>query len=206
MKHQQTNANTLKVNEVFYSFQGEGKSVGTPSVFLRLSGCNYNCNFCDTDHQQYKEWEVKPLRKHLKELLETYNCNNLVITGGEPLLQYGGLKKLTNYMHCNIQMETNGSIINPVIKKIDYILSPKTNHELIFDFYHEFPNAYFKFLVMNQSDIDMVKRLQDKYNYSRTIWLQPLFEQAENITQLILDNHLKNIRISGQMHKYLNKK
>lgn len=196
----------MKVNEIFYSFQGEGPYSGTPCLFLRLSGCNYNCSFCDTDHESYTEYKVKDLSRKLRDMMDEYNTNLIVITGGEPILQYDELSELCTRLKCNIQIETNGSIIKPIIEKAEYVISPKANHELIFDFYHEFDNVYFKFLILDQSDMDMIKQLQSEYNYSRTIWVQPVYEKDKENTSLILRNMPKNIKISGQLHKYLDQR
>ena len=196
----------MKVNEIFYSFQGEGPYSGTPCLFLRLSGCNYNCSFCDTDHESYTEYKVKDLSRKLRDMMDEYNTNLIVITGGEPILQYDELSELCTRLKCNIQIETNGSIIKPIIEKAEYVISPKANHELIFDFYHEFDNVYFKFLILDQSDIDMIKQLQSKYNYNRTIWVQPVYEKDKENTTMILRNSLKNVKISGQLHKYLDQR
>lgn len=196
----------MEITEIFYSFQGEGLHTGVPCLFLRLSGCNFNCDFCDTNYKKNYNCLVINVTEVIEFLMEKYNVELLVITGGEPLLQYDSLKKVIDCLNCNIQIETNGSIIKPIIKKADYIVSPKNNEEILFDFYKDYDNVYFKFLIKNQDDIDLVKRLQEKHNYEKTIWLQPLFEKDKEITQLILDNKMKNIRISGQMHKYLHQK
>lgn len=94
------------VNETFYSLQGEGCWVGTPSFFIRLSGCNLTCSFCDTNHFK-KEWitELDLLRR----VLET-KARVVIITGGEPLLQdcsdlVDCLKRAG--MRCHV--ETNGT-------------------------------------------------------------------------------------------------
>ena len=73
----------MKVNELFYSLQGEGFHTGTPAVFLRLSGCNLRCGFCDTDHfagSEMAEGEI------LERVLR-FPSRHIVITGGEPSLQ-----------------------------------------------------------------------------------------------------------------------
>ena len=139
-------------------------------------------------------------------MMAEHNTSLIVITGGEPILQYDELNELCTRLKCNIQIETNGSIIKPIIEKAEYVISPKANHELIFDFYHEFDNVYFKFLILDQSDIDMIKQLQSKYNYNKTILVQPVYEKDKENTTMILRNSLKNVKISGQLHKYLDQR
>lgn len=74
----------MRVNEIFYSLQGEGRWTGTPSVFVRLSGCNLRCPFCDTKHQEYKEYSEEEI---MREIAKYAPCEHIVITGGEPSLQ-----------------------------------------------------------------------------------------------------------------------
>ena len=75
----------MKINEIFYSLQGEGKWTGLPNVFIRTSGCNLRCSFCDTKYAYYdgKEMSIKEI---LNQIVK-YNCQYICLTGGEPLLQ-----------------------------------------------------------------------------------------------------------------------
>ena len=106
----------LKVSEVFRSVQGEGPSVGTPCVFLRLAGCNLACGYCDTryswDWQQYD-----PKREVRRESVDALvarlgGATRLVITGGEPLLQQSALVPLIASLPASlmIEVETNGTL------------------------------------------------------------------------------------------------
>lgn len=74
----------MRVNEIFYSLQGEGRWTGTPAIFIRLSGCNLKCDFCDTKHQTYKEYAEEEI---MREIAKFEPCKHIVITGGEPALQ-----------------------------------------------------------------------------------------------------------------------
>ena len=78
---------SYRVNEIFYSLQGEGYFTGTPAVFLRFSGCNLRCGFCDTRHEDYTE--MSPTE--IIEKVSAYPSRHIVITGGEPGLQLDGL-------------------------------------------------------------------------------------------------------------------
>ena len=75
----------MKINEIFYSIQGEGKWTGLPNTFIRVSGCNLRCTYCDTKYA-YKKGKELPIYKILK-CIERFNCKYICITGGEPLLQ-----------------------------------------------------------------------------------------------------------------------
>lgn len=113
----------MKINEIFYSLQGEGRFTGTPAVFVRLSGCNMRCWFCDTDFSSYTEMSEEEV---VGEVLK-YPCQYVVITGGEPTLQL--TKSFVDLLHENgfyVMMETNGT--NPVSDgcQVDWITcSPK---------------------------------------------------------------------------------
>ena len=77
----------MKINEIFYSLQGEGHFAGTPAVFVRFSGCNLTCGFCDTDHRRGEEWGEEAV---VAEVLR-HPARHVVLTGGEPALQVTAL-------------------------------------------------------------------------------------------------------------------
>ena len=110
-----------RVNELFRSLQGEGFWTGTPMVFVRLSGCNLNCPFCDTDFRSFKEMSADEIAKEAKRL----GCSRVCITGGEPLLQLDSdLIDILHGIGLTIHVETNGT--RPAPENIDWItLSPK---------------------------------------------------------------------------------
>ncbi len=112
----------MLVNEIFYSLQGEGFFTGTPSVFLRLSGCNLKCPFCDTDHQQGTEMT----EAEIAEKVAAYPARHVVVTGGEPSLQLtASLVDLLHQKGRFVAVETNGTRQLP--PNVDWItLSPKS--------------------------------------------------------------------------------
>lgn len=113
-----------KVNEIFYSLQGEGYNTGTASVFIRLSGCNLRCTFCDTRHEEGK---LMSLPEIVDQVMQYPDAPLIVLTGGEPSLWIDeafvtGLKQMTGK---RISIETNGT--HPLPHGIDWVtLSPKT--------------------------------------------------------------------------------
>ncbi len=112
---------TYKVNEIFYSLQGEGFFTGTPAVFLRFCLCNRHCQFCDTDFARGSDMTAD-------EIIARVSCfpsRHIVITGGEPTLQLDcELIRLLKAERFFIQIETNGS--NPVPTGVDWVTcSPK---------------------------------------------------------------------------------
>ena len=116
-------AKTYRVNEIFYSLQGEGFWTGTPMVFVRLSGCNLRCSFCDTSHEDGVLLSAGAILEKVRTLGGP--CRRICLTGGEPLLQAD--KQLLDAFHqagYSVHVETNGTCEVPV--GIDWItLSPK---------------------------------------------------------------------------------
>lgn len=113
----------MRVNEIFYSLQGEGRFAGVPAVFVRFSGCNLKCSFCDTDHSAAKEMTDD-------EIIATtiqYPARHVVITGGEPALQL--TSALVDKLHQHgffVQIETNGTVATAEECGVDWITcSPK---------------------------------------------------------------------------------
>lgn len=97
----------MRINEIFYSIQGEGRWSGTPAIFIRLSGCNLKCDFCDTKHQPYNEYTEEEI---MREIAKHAPCKRIVITGGEPGLQL--TQKFIDNLVDNgyyVAVETNGT-------------------------------------------------------------------------------------------------
>jgi len=115
-----------KINEIFYSIQGEGYHVGTPAVFVRFAGCNLRCSFCDTRHESYEHMFDEDIVKAVNK----YPARMVVLTGGEPSMQVRpelvrALQDAGKY----VCIETNGTL--PVPGEIDWITcSPKGNYKL----------------------------------------------------------------------------
>ena len=196
----------IKVSEIFTSFQGEGPYIGTPATFLRLYGCNLNCQWCDTDISTYEILSVDELHEILMTQMNFNNIKLLVITGGEPTLQMEEIKRLIKELpeDIKIQLETNGSIFE-YLPEIEYVISPKEDKEKVFENYYKYENVFFKFVITCEEDIDEVISIKNKYGYDKTIWLQGEFSRDALMADLIRENfpRLKNIKLSVQTHKYL---
>ena len=128
-------AQTYRINEIFYSLQGEGFHTGTPAVFIRFSGCNLSCPFCDTDFASYEELTVRQIAERVEALLpeetQQFRSPILVLTGGEPALQTDAalLEVLHRELRLPIHIETNGTL--PLPDGIDWITcSPKEGTKL----------------------------------------------------------------------------
>lgn len=115
-----------RVNDIFYSLQGEGRNTGRAAIFIRFAGCNLKCPFCDTDFAQYEEMSDEDILNRIK----SYPSRFVVLTGGEPSLQVD--RQLVDLLHKHgyeLAMETNGT--HPIVDGIDWITcSPKGNTQI----------------------------------------------------------------------------
>jgi 7-carboxy-7-deazaguanine synthase len=99
----------LKISEIFHSVQGEGMLVGVPSVFVRTSGCNLRCTWCDTP---YTSWQPEGQERSLDSIIDevnSYGASHVVVTGGEPMIA-PGIEELTHRLTQHITIETAGTM------------------------------------------------------------------------------------------------
>lgn len=191
----------MRINEIFYSLQGEGLHTGTPAVFLRLSGCNLKCPFCDTKHESFTEMT----EQEIVEQVSAFPSRTIVITGGEPMLQLtASLSRLLHGAGFTIHIETNGSRLIPEGAEIDWITcSPKEGAKVIIQHIDELKVVY----MGQDSDQDLTQ--YDSLNATE-YRLQPLDtgneEQNRIIRQQTIDYILQNPKwkLSLQTHKILN--
>jgi len=164
--------NNLAISEIYKSFQGEGLFLGSPAIFLRLSGCNLRCKWCDSKYSWEKE-KTLDIDSILRTIV-SYDLPHLVITGGEPLLQQNTLYNLLDLIPNNyvIEVETNGTIMpnNDLFSVVTiFNVSPKllsSGEKLKINLdvldclnYH---NAIFKFVITDDSDFFEAEQLIDK--------------------------------------------
>ncbi len=192
----------LNVVEIFYSIQGEGANFGKPAIFVRLSGCNENCWFCDTDWSHGTDMTIAEVLSAVQQ----YPCKMIIWTGGEPTLQLTDevLGHFNGYFHC---IETNGT--NKVPSKIDYIAcSPKVTPELLRENFKSVDE--FRYPIGVGEIPPRIEELPPAANY----FISPLFvgeekkrfsRNEENLTYCIdfVKQH-PAWRLSVQMHKLLN--
>lgn len=199
--------------EIFHSIQGEGKSIGVPSVFVRTSLCNLHCVWCDTDYtwnwtgtrfphvndanagyQKFdkKDWLVECDPDAVADTVAGFNCSNVILTGGEPLLQQAAL---VTFMHslrqkvnaCRFETETNGTLVptQAFDAAIDqYNVSPKLENSgtprklrekpKALQFFAASSKSNFKFVVARENDLGEVRALAQHYAIApEKIWLMP---------------------------------
>ena len=213
--------------EIFQSIQGEGATAGTPSVFLRLAQCNLRCAWCDTKYtwdwahfDQAKE-TTKMSLENAYQAISAYRMKRLIITGGEPLLQQGKLIPLCKRLKENgyvFEVETNGTVTptSEMMSLIDqWNVSPKLENSgnpllerevsLALKTFVAGKRSYFKFVISEESDIEEVEALANKYCVSKEqIILMPqaaskaaLNVRSAWLTRLCED---KGYRFSSRLH------
>jgi 7-carboxy-7-deazaguanine synthase len=121
----------VKIAEVFYSIQGEGALIGTPSVFVRTSGCNLRCTWCDTP---YTSWAPEGEERSIESIVEEVNrfgASHVVLTGGEPMIA-PDIDELTHHLSQHVTIETAGTVDTHVrcdLMSISPKLANSTPHE-----------------------------------------------------------------------------
>lgn len=203
----------IKINEIFYSIQGESSKVGLPCIFVRLTFCNLRCSYCDTEYSFYegKDFSIDEILTEIKK----YKCNLVEITGGEPLLQEESLElmKILCDNNYEVMLETSGSLsIENVDKRVKIILDFKTpSSKMEKKNYYE--NVKFlkpidevKFVIGNREDFEWSKNLISKFELDKKceILFSPVFGKIEykHLSEWILEENL-NVRFQVQLHKHI---
>ncbi|OLS28829.1 MAG: 7-carboxy-7-deazaguanine synthase [Candidatus Heimdallarchaeota archaeon LC_2] len=230
----------MNINEIFESFQGEGPNTGKPSIFIRFSGCNLKCIYCDTKYTWLfgektllnirdsiplefhdklgNEFYQKKDETHKMTIIDLignikqYSATNIVITGGEPLLQKKEIENILlhpYFENFNFEIETNGTIepIELPTNKLQYNVSPKLansfnklENRYIPSVLNKFKqkNSVFKFVVNESDDITEIIKIQKELNIPGSqIYLMP-----EAISKEQLDKNGKMVAELAMLYNY----
>lgn len=199
--------------EIFHSIQGEGKNMGQASVFIRTSLCNLHCIWCDTDYTWnwentrfehnydsrpgYKKYKMEEMileksPSEIYDIVEKTGCLNVILTGGEPMLQQEELVELMQYFRAKNQdyffeVETNGTLVptDDFDKLVNqYNVSPKISNSnnskklrekpAAYKFFSDSKEAVFKFVVSNKEDLEEILEICEKYAIdTKKVYLMP---------------------------------
>ena len=209
-----TSDSTLRITEVFYSLQGEAKTVGKPTVFVRLTGCPLRCQYCDTAYA-FEGGDVISLEKVLTNV-QKFNCKFVTVTGGEPLAQPNCVALLE--MLCdaglNVSLETSGALsIENIDNRVSIVMDLKTPGSLEVE-RNDYGNVSYlkekdqvKFVICDRKDYDWAKAKVAQYDLESRVGevlFSPSFEQlaASELAQWVLDDGL-GVRMQLQLHKIL---
>jgi 7-carboxy-7-deazaguanine synthase len=204
----------LHINEIFYSIQGESTHAGRPCVFVRLTGCNLRCKWCDTEYAFY-EGRRMPVAE-VAEILLAYGCNLIEVTGGEPLLQEG-VYPLTEALLAagkTVMIETSGAsdvarLDSRVIKIMDLKCpgSGECERNLWSNLEHLTARDEIKFVVADRADYEWARdAIVSRSLAARAgaLLLSPVFGRLEpaSLAAWILEDRLP-ARMQLQMHKQI---
>jgi 7-carboxy-7-deazaguanine synthase len=203
----------LRVNEIFYSLQGEAASSGAATVFIRLTGCPLRCHYCDTAYA-FNHGSLMSLA-NIEAEVARYPCQYITLTGGEPLAQplaFPLLNRLAN-RYRYVSLETSGALcIKNVDPRVHIVLDLKTpgSGEVS---KNKWPNLAIlaqkdqvKFVITDYADFLWAKKIiQEQLNhFTGLIFLSPCAPilQAKDLANWILQHHLP-VRLQIQLHRYL---
>jgi 7-carboxy-7-deazaguanine synthase len=198
----------LKITEIFSSIQGEGLRQGEPTLFVRLSGCNLKCSFCDTKYawNEGRGYPTPLVLEKIIQLRDNFPSQWVCLTGGEPLLQdISELVKSLKRENFKVQVETNATLFRPL--PVDwYSISPKPHK---YHFRPEYKNraAEVKLVITKDLDFNVIQRLREQFPEKTPILLQPQSNRkwSMNLGIKLLKQaskaDLKNIKLSIQLHR-----
>jgi len=203
----------LKVNEIFYSIQGESSFAGTPCVFIRLTGCNLRCSYCDTRYA-YEDGEIMELSE-ISEKAASFGCSLAEITGGEPLLQQATPLLISHLIEkgFHVLVETNGTQdigkTDPRCVRIVDIKCPGSGeHEK-----NDFANLNritdrdeIKFVIADRTDYEYALQIlkQIRCGAKNPVHFSPVYGKLAPcvLAEWMLTDHA-DARLHLQLHKYI---
>jgi 7-carboxy-7-deazaguanine synthase len=203
----------LKVNEIYYSIQGESTRSGLPCVFVRLTYCNLRCVYCDTEYAFYEgnNYSIDEILTEVKK----YDCKLIEVTGGEPLMQDECINLMKELCDDGFEvlLETGGSLpINNVDKRVKIIMDLKcpssqmVKKNLYKNLDHIKATDEIKFVIGNREDYEWTKEILSKYKLidKCEILFSVVFGVLEPLTLVnwVLEDKL-NVRFQLQMHKFI---
>ncbi|EAW30839.1 probable radical activating enzyme [marine gamma proteobacterium HTCC2143] len=204
----------LRLTEIFYSLQGETRTVGLPTVFVRLTGCPLRCAYCDTEYAFHggEKWSLQAIQ----EKVASYHPRYVTVTGGEPLAQPNCWPLLTALCDqgYEVSLETSGAIsllgVDSRVVKVMDLKTPASN-EMSRNLYENIellsPQDQIKFVICDRKDYEWARfkldehRLVDRVD---EVLFSPSFGQIESaeLAEWILADNLP-VRFQVQLHKLL---
>lgn len=205
---------SLKITEIFYSLQGEARTVGLPTVFVRLTGCPLRCGYCDSEYAFYGG-ERMPLESILQKVA-AYQPRYVCVTGGEPLAQRECLSLLTALCDVGYQvsLETSGALpVEEVDNRVSRVMDLKTpgsgevGRNRWENLQHLTQQDQIKFVICDRADYEWARFELDKHQLASRVGevlFSPSFNQIKplDLAEWILADNLP-VRFQLQLHKLL---
>ena len=203
----------LRLTEIFFSLQGETRTVGIPTVFIRLTGCPLRCQYCDTAYA-FTGGTLQAIAEIL-EKVKSYPTRYVTVTGGEPLAQPGCLLLLTTLCDANyiVSLETSGALdvstVDPRVVKVMDIKTPGSKEcarNLFSNLDYIDAKDQVKFVICNREDYEWSKNILQQYALPTRceILFSPSYTElpARTLAEWILEDGLP-VRLQIQLHKFL---
>ena len=202
----------MKIYEIFYSIQGEGKWMGLPNIFIRTTGCNLRCTYCDTQYAYHGGEELSI--DAIVEKVRSYSCRHICITGGEPLLQDESLALIDALMKEEywICLETNGSkCIKQIVGKKGIMISldikcPSSMMHQQMDMSnisYLTVDDQLKFVVKTKQDYEYAKAVVSEYAPQCAVFFQAVWgSDFQKLASWILKDGLQ-VRMGVQLQKII---
>ena len=205
---------TLRITEIFYSLQGEARTVGLPTVFVRLTGCPLRCGYCDTEYA-FHGGNVVDIEEIIKTVA-SYDPRFVCVTGGEPMAQPNCVELLQQLCDAGytVSLETSGAMpLDEVDSRVSKVVDLKTpgSGEVEKNLYSNInlltDNDQVKFVICNRDDYQWAKFKLDEYRLvekAGEVLFSPSFEQtsAQELAEWILEDNLP-VRMQIQLHKII---
>lgn len=204
----------LRITEIFYSLQGESSSIGKPTLFVRLTGCPLRCVWCDTEYAfSGGDYWMLP---DLISKIESYQPQNICITGGEPLAQKEPCEVLMKSL-CDkgykVSIETSGALdisnIDPRVIKVMDLKAPDSGEmgrNLYSNIQYLTDKDEVKFVIMSRKDYDWAKMQIAEYDLATKagVIFSPCFGEIseKDLAEWIIQDNLP-VRFQIQLHKIL---
>lgn len=205
---------SLRITEIFHSLQGEARSVGIPTVFVRLTGCPLRCQYCDTAYAF--EGGKQHALPDIVQTVKNFDCDYVTVTGGEPLAQPNCLPLLSQLCDQGLQvsLETGGAMpIDEVDERVSVVLDLKTpgsdeaSRNRLQNIALLKPKDQVKFVICDRKDYEWSRSKLLEYNLAERVGevlFSPSYEQlsARDLAEWILEDRLR-VRLQLQLHKIL---
>jgi 7-carboxy-7-deazaguanine synthase len=207
-------AERLQINEIFYSIQGESTHAGRPCVFVRLTGCNLRCRWCDTEYAFYEGRKMTV--EEVAAAVAAYGCKLVEITGGEPLLQNAVYPLIDALLAAGdtVMIETSGasdiSRLDPRVIRIMDLKCPasgESERNLWSNLDRLTWRDEVKFVIADRADYEWAREAIGKHNLAAragALLLSPAFGvlQPKTLAAWIMEDHLP-ARLQLQIHKHI---
>ncbi|MBV8450795.1 MAG: radical SAM protein [Deltaproteobacteria bacterium] len=204
----------LRINEIFFSIQGESTWAGSPCVFVRLTGCNLRCHWCDTEYAFYEGRHLTV--DQIVERVRSYGCSLVEVTGGEPLLQKGVHSLFRLLLDCGftVLVETSGerdlSLVDPRVIKIMDLKCPSSGEcarNRMTNLQHLSRRDEVKFVIADRCDFEWACETIHQYRLPQhvcAVLMSPVFGTLPpaDLASWILKERLP-VRLQLQMHKHI---